>query len=174
MTKKFILHLSGTSCTGKSTLKDVLVQQLPGVYVINWDVIKKQLVGYKAASHKDQIKELSFGFTAVVCQEGLSVLFLAVIEDETDYQRLTDIAHAQDYTVVSIKLTAPLEILFERFRERIKAVKAEGKTISIMDEEKFLEQYKKGFFVPEGTPTFDTSVMNPEEIVGEVMKILSN
>jgi hypothetical protein len=84
-----------------------------------------------------------------------------------------NIATENGYVFISIELSAPIDILLERFRERVKDAKLNGKKISITDESFFLAKTSRRPYVPENTPIFDTVKNDKNEIVEEIIELLS-
>lgn len=170
--QKFVLHLSGASCSGKSTIGALLAESLPGIYVVSHDKLKWQLSGYERDKDMPLMRKILQGFFEVVCKQGVSVLLDAIVRNEEDYQYFKDVAEANGYRFISVKLTAPKEVLLKRFRERIENGKKNNIKISITSEELFLANIENEFFTPEGTPTFDTSEANPAEVVSEILALV--
>ncbi len=170
--KKFVLHLSGASCTGKSALAQELGNRLPGVYLVAYDKLKWQLAGYHREL-RHRIFPLVLGFFEVVCRNGLPILLSTIIRDQKEYSSYADIGEKYGYTFLSVSLTAPTDVLLVRFRERVQKAKAAHTNISVTDEAFFLENTQKNnFFVPDGTPSFDSSVMTTKEIADAVVRLL--
>lgn len=173
MQKKIIIHFIGYSCTGKSSLEKVLKEKLPGWYVVSYDKQKWQLAGYDRLKDSKLIKDITKGLFEVICKLGNSILCLALISTEEEYISYKQIAEKYEYAFISIELTAPKETLLKRFRERVESAKlAKSTTISVTDEEVFLENISKPFFVPKNINSFDTSILKPEEIANKILEEL--
>jgi predicted kinase len=171
--QKFIIALIGTSCSGKSTTRKAVEGRIPTTYLISYDKQKWLLSGYDRTVHAPLIKDITFGLFKTVCEKGISV-FLEYISKEEEYKKCKEIADQYGYTFICIELKASQDILLKRFQERVKEVKEKGQRISVMDTETFLSNLLKGYYVPEGTYTFDTEISSPEEISSEILKILNS
>lgn len=166
--KKFVIHFSGASCTGKSAAVEALGKKMPGIYTVAYDALKWHLSGY-TRDQRAVIYPLVLGFFEVVCANELPIALIAIIRTAEEYAAYRQIAEKYGYAFISVQLTAPDHILLERFRERVRSAKASNsKRISVTDEGLFLENLKKTFFVPPGTPTFDTSIASPDEIAERI------
>jgi predicted kinase len=171
--KKFVIHFVGYSCTGKSSLEKILKEKVPGSYVVAYDKQKWLLAGYNRNKDAPLIKEITKGFFEVVCKIGNPILLLGMISTEDEYESYKKIAAEYGYDFISIQLTAPQEVLLDRFRKRVENAKlADSTTISVTDEKVFLENLSKPFFVPQNIASFDTSVFTPEYVADKVLELI--
>jgi predicted kinase len=172
MPKPFVLHLSGHSCAGKSTLEKALAEKMPGTYIISFDKAKWQLAGYDRNKDGPLVDELVLGFYKVACERQVPIIFDFYFRDESRYSACRKIAEQHGYTFASVELTAPLEVRLERFHKRVAEAKSLGSKISVTDDVVFLENAKKNFYLPENTPSFDTSTIDIEEIATRIVSSL--
>lgn len=172
--ERFVIHIAAPSCCGKSSTFESLRAKLPEAYTISYDKLKWQVSRYHRDLHKALVKKLALGFFEVVCKEHIPVFLETMMEDEAEYATYKGIAEEHGYVFLSIELTAPIEVLLSRFRQRIEEVKKEGRKISVMDEEVFLSQTSKRKFVHESTPVWDTSTADSDSIANDVIKLLSS
>ncbi len=170
--KKFVLHFIGHSCTGKSTIEKLLFEKLPGSYVVSYDNLKWKLSGYERGRDSSFVQKIARGFFKTVCETGTSVLLLIPISTLEDYYWYKKVAEDNGYAFLSFELTAPKEILLERFRGRLASASLGEYKISIKNEETFIENLSKEFFVPPATPLFDTSILSSEEITNKILHLL--
>lgn len=171
MKKKIItINISGKSNTGKSTLIEELSNRMAEVYIVSYDRVKRQLVGYHRDSHKELIKDITLDFFEVICKKNLPILISGFISTKEMYQTYVDIAEKYGYHFLSINLETPLELALERFRERIMEVKTKDIKISVMDEDLFLKNQLINYFIPSDAKIFDTSKMTANEIADQVMQ----
>lgn len=168
----FVLHLSGASCSGKSTVGSAFAEILPGIYVVSHGKLKWQLSGYNRDKDMPLMRNILRGFFEVVCKQGVPILLDAIVRTEEDYKYFKDVAEANGYRFISVKLTAPKEILLNRFRERIENGKKNNVKISITSEELFWANIENEFFTPEGTPSFDTSKTSPSEVASQILVLI--
>lgn len=172
--ERFVIHIAGPSCAGKSSIFTALLEKLPDTYTVSYDKMKWQMSHYHRDKHRAIINELGAGLFEVVCAKHIPVLLDSFIKDEDEYAHYKEIAERHGYVFLSVELTAPMEVLLARFRDRIEIVKREGRKISVMDEETFIAQTSKRPFVHEGTPVFDTSQSDKETIAEDIIRLLSS
>lgn len=169
---KFIIHISGPSCSGKSTIGSLLAEKFPGMYTISYDKLKWLLSGYDRDRHRGLIKDIEIGLLEVVCRQSIPIELNFFFQDEEAYLKIKSMVEKYNYSLISVELTAPIEILLGRFRDRVRESKQKGIKLSVVSEEVFLENVSRRSYVSQGTPVFDTSSLNAQEIVGEIRKLL--
>lgn len=172
LNEKFVIHLIGPSCSGKSYLSEALGEQLPDLYIVAFDRLKRQLSGYHRDKHSSLIKEIEFDFFQVIAGKGLPMTFDYFCENEREYLEVRKTAEQKGYKFIPIELTAPREVLLERFHQRLEKTKREGTKISVDNEPLFLKNLEIKSFVPAGTPLFDTATMPVDQITAAVINLL--
>jgi predicted kinase len=139
--KQFILVLNGPMCAGKSTITHLFMTRL-GVFRGAYDRLKWLIGNYSAEnqSHRDIAKEMTFATVDVALGEGLSVVVDGAFGDFRD--RYKKIAEKYDVTYLSLNIEAPLDVLKERFLQRVEsAQKIDAKKISVTTLEGFQSRY---------------------------------
>lgn len=170
--QKIIISIIGPSCSGKTTLRKLLSEKIPSIYHVSYDRQKWMLSDYNREIHTGLIKEIVFGLYETVAKTGTSIQ-LEYFNKEFEYEKVKEIANTYGYTLHCFELRAPQEVLLARFRTRvIKAIEMNSKTISVTNEDVFLKNLEKGYFVPPGTPTFDTTVLSPDQIAEKIVSLL--
>ncbi|MBI2064539.1 MAG: AAA family ATPase [Candidatus Yanofskybacteria bacterium] len=172
-TKKFIIRLIGYSCTGKSSVEKILLDKLPGVYLVSYDSLKWNLSNYDRDRDLALIKDIALGLFESVCRNSVPVLLSAYISTEGEYEVYKSIVNKYEYSLLEVRLTAPNEVLLSRFRERIKDADHAGTKISVTDEALFLKNLSKPFFVPSGVNVYDTSILKPADIADRIIDLLN-
>lgn len=174
--EKKIIYLFGRSCTGKSTISKKLKLKLPGIYDVSYDSMKWQLAGYNRDRDRELVKSIVRGLFEVTCSKNIPILFVSWFKDEKEFLEHKGIENKYGYKSVFVELTAPIEVLLGRFRERLNKAKKEGMSrISVTDEEIFLRNINsKKWFTPEITRHFDTSIMDSDMIVGEIVQLFNS
>ncbi|MGH9442960.1 MAG: AAA family ATPase, partial [Thermoanaerobaculia bacterium] len=167
--ERFVLHLSGHACSGKSTVADALAERLPGLYVVSYDRLKWQLAGYDRTKDGPLVDDLVLGFFEVVCRRHIPVLLDFYFETEAGYTACRAVAEREGYAFADVELTAPLPVLLQRFRQRVADAARTGAKISVTDEAVFLRNAERVFFLPPGSPRFDTSTTDIDAIVDGIL-----
>lgn len=170
--KKVAIYLFGYSCSGKSTVETLVRDRFQGLYIIDYDVQKKQLSGYHRHKNSAYIKEIDLGFFEVICKTGKSVMLTSnLLWSETEYLAYAKIAGTYGYDFLSFEFTAPYDTLLSRHRERIEYYRGKGEEDSLKSEEEYLDTLKKPYYVPENTVTFDTSDTSSGQIADEILAL---
>lgn len=170
--QKFIIHLTGRSCAGKSTLSKLLSQKFPDMFTVDYDHLKWQFGGYHRDQHKALVKDITLGLFEIVCSKSIPVQLDLFAYSQEEFDAIKQIAEKFGYKFTSIYLTAPNNILLERFRERVVSAKKAETKISITDENLFKSRLAEDYFVAKESHVFDTSKMDPNAILDQVLKLI--
>jgi adenylylsulfate kinase-like enzyme len=170
--EKTILYITGLSCAGKSTMLNKVAEEYSESYLVSYDKLKWHLSGYHRDKHKPLIKRLTFSLLEAVCAEGLFVLLDLYRPSKNEFDQLEEIARRHGYTLKTVFMTANEAILIERFRQRIKKIKAAGSRASVMDESLYRENLAKQYYLPPETIKIDTSKNSESETFQEIMQTL--
>lgn len=122
--KKTLILLAGPPGTGKSYFGHLLREEVPAIRMVSPDDIRETLfdcVGFDNLAEKDALTakawEAYYDALSSAMEEGNLVM--------SDYPfsykqkaKLQDLADRFCYRIITIRLTAPLELLFKRQRER--------------------------------------------------------
>ena len=122
--KKILLLLAGFPGTGKSYLCESICERYPELKIVSPDVFREEMwdkYGYDNQMEKDQLIQKAWQSY----YEGLGKYMkdgLKVISDypfsEKQKSKLEELTKRYDYQVVTIRLTADLEVLYQRQRQR--------------------------------------------------------
>ena len=82
------------------------------------------------------------------------------------------IAVKAGYKFIPIFLTAPDDVLIDRFRKRVAYAAATGMKITVTDENIFKSWLKLDYYQSASSKAFDTSKMEMSEIRDQVLKML--
>ncbi len=174
--QKFILIIQGPLCAGKSTVVKSLLAEHENLFYASFDRIKWLISHYDAKKHNIIKANLAFALSKEALANNLSVIVECGKQLEwhgaDDYRKL---ATENDAKFVHINIEAPLEVLQERFHERIEDNKVKKGKISVTNIEWMLERYNTYLHAKDETiPTFDSGKLSPEELYNEIMKLLIN
>lgn len=118
--KKTIILLAGYPGTGKSYLCNMIIKQESCFTVLSQDDIKEKLwdeIGFNNAYEKEMLTQLSWGYYYKKMKEFLQN-GISVISDYpfSDKQRpmIDFLSKKYGYQIITIRLTADLDILFKR------------------------------------------------------------
>src|SRR3990167_3991437 len=119
MTKgKFVIHISGSGCSGKSSLADALAVKFPGAYLVSFDKLKWQLAGYNRNKPgcREFIEDVQLALFEIICRKSIPVFFDFYFRDEQKYAQAKKIVEDNGYSIIHVGLKAPKEVLLNRFR----------------------------------------------------------
>lgn len=172
MKDKFVIHLAGRSCSGKSTVAELISTRLPGIFTVDYDHIKWQLSGYDRDEHRGDIEAIGAKMYEAACERGLPVLLKLFSHNQATYDLLRQIAALHGYKFIPIFLTAPDEVLLTRFRKRVAEAKTSGARISNTDENLFKSWLTIPYFQSSEAQVFDTTKMDVKSIAEKIIKML--
>lgn len=170
---KIILFLTGPSCVGKSTIMEGLKKQIPNNYLVSYDKLKLQLTGYDREEHRYVMRRLTLKYLEAICEENFFIFVELWYLSEDDVLEIREIADRHNYKLVTAHITAPIDILMKRCRERIATAEKEGRKNSIMDENIYKKSYELKEYLPKSKMTIDTSISTPEEAIKLVSGLLN-
>ena len=170
--KKFIISFVGSPCAGKSTAAKLLSDKLSDIYFVSYDKQKWFLSGFDRHKHYGLVKEITFGLFEMLCQKGVPIQ-LEYFRTEEEYQKCVEVSKKYGYTLICIELTAPRDVLIERFRERVSEAKRTGEKLSFTSEDIFIENIDSGYYCPENIISFDTTKVSAEEIVEKTLELVN-
>lgn len=148
------------------------MEKFPGMYNVSSDKLKWQIAGYHRDKHRGLARELALELFEAVCKKSLPIVLEVLFEDEAAYLSSKKTAEKYGYKFISIKLTAPDEVLLQRFRERVESAKAANSKISITDENMFIQNLSRKYFIPTDSMEFDTSKMDAETITEKIVNLV--
>lgn len=124
--KKYLILLAGNPGTGKTYLLQLLKQRLPDMYTITIDEIKEYYadsVGFDDLAQRNEqerTKVYPFFYRALelYMEAGKKVIVSEYPFSDKQKGRLRDLADTYAYEVITIRLTADFEVLWERRYQR--------------------------------------------------------
>lgn len=161
-------------CAGKSSITKVFLQK-ENIFRGSSDSIKWLISNYSSSNkeHKEIIKKISFSMIESALDSGLSVVVDGGFgEFRNKYKEL---ALKYNLIYLSVNIEAPLEILEQRFLERVESAKRDQtKKISVSTLEGFRSKYR--WYLEENkdseATTFDSSKQTAEEISLSIEKLI--
>ncbi len=166
---QFFLILNGPSCGGKSTVSNVLFEECAGIFKAKSDYIKWLISDYEAAAHRAIVQDMTLGLIEIALKNGLSVLKEGALFEP---EQLVQIAKKFHIPLFIANISAPREVLDQRFLERIES-KKQGAKIANIDPKRFSELYEMYFANKMDSPLeFDSSQETPEAIAAAISKYI--
>lgn len=120
--KKYLILLAGSPGTGKTYLLQQLKQRLPDMYTITIDEIKEYYadsVGFddlaqRAEQERTKVYPFFYRALELYMEAGKKVIVSEYPFSEKQKGRLRDLADTYAYEVITIRLTADFDVLWER------------------------------------------------------------
>ncbi len=124
--KKYLILLAGSPGTGKTYLLQLLKQRLPDMYTITIDEIKEYYadsVGFddlaqRAEQERTKVYPFFYRALELYMEVGKKVIVSEYPFSDKQKGRLRDLADTYAYEVITIRLTADFEVLWERRYQR--------------------------------------------------------
>jgi predicted kinase len=165
MNKKMIL-IRGSICAGKTTTVNFLRNIIENSSLVDEDVFKRAIDNSVASKWRDDLSfKLALNMANTIMEEQGRIIISDVHSSfENRYKEYKKLAEKNNYEFYSFLLRPPLEEVLKRnnFRE-IPDVK-----YSITDKE--IIKYWKELYTVNGERVFDTSKINPQEVIKSVIK----
>lgn len=164
---------NGSSCAGKSTLIQKVLENREHYYKLSYDALKWSFSQYHPNTHFSDVRKLVRAVAESVCEMGYNIVCDSALHQETR-DLLFQIPKKHGYEIVEINLDADYEVLAKRFDERVvDALAKQSKTISNTSKERFKELYD--IYQTEKNPlaiTFRTDLENIEGVTAKVLALL--
>lgn len=173
-----MVNIFGPSAAGKSTIADLFKKRINRLYTVDFDVVKRQISGYDFKRDRDLASKLTYGTLSLVSQTGLPILVLLPPPNNQEaYSCVADIAKYASYTLLNIEITAPDEVLVERYQKRLLELQESVTKHKLKTLDEFKTILKAAYYRPSNTVSFDSSLKSPDEMFREILlntPILSN
>lgn len=175
MQSDFVLHISGPTCAGKSTLVSRLAHEYTFSYVVSYDAVKKQFPHYDRNLHKDASNAITYALYEDICQQQIPQIFFEFwLKDAAAFTKAKQTALDNGYRFISMHLHAPKEILLQRFKERVADAQKAGVWLSLTDEDIFMRHISQDFFVSEESIQLDSSLLTIDQLVSKIQAKISS
>ncbi len=172
---KIILNIFGPSTVGKSTIAEKLQSHIDQLYTVDFDVVKRQIQGYHWQRDGGVATEITYDTLVSVAKTDLPILaLLPPPKQKETYDRIAEIAATSGRTLVNIEIVAPETILIQRYEDRLQQVRESGSNWKFKTLDEFKAGLQQGYYRPEDTHTFDSSLLSPDEIFSDVEELLKN
>ena len=169
--KKYILVVCGPLCSGKTTVVDLLLKTEARLFRVSRDKIKRFISDYGPNNYyKPLLDEIQISLIRQAFTNNLNVVVEGSPNIYDDMkQSLVKLSKEFNTKLIEINLEAPLEILTDRFRERIKEAEKKGIKLFCTTEERMLDLYNK--YISEkdvSTHLILTDVKTLDEVYNEI------
>lgn len=164
--------INGLSCGGKSSVTEILLSKNKNLFRVSTDKIKWFISKYDWNKHSEIIYRLSIELAKAALSEGFSLLIEGMNLDHKD-KDFKLIAKKNKMNFFEVNIEPPFAIALKHFKNRIKESKLTGTKISNKNEKRFRDICRVYFENKnEKIPSFDSSILSPEEIAKKIEKII--
>lgn len=134
-----LLILSGSSCSGKSSVIKYIMGKREHLFHLSYDALKWSFSGYNPNRHYQDVQKIVLAVASTVFK-----MEYDVVSDSTLYNKsrkeLIDLAVFAGYQILEVNLEASPEVLTKRFDERVAgALATPERKISNLSKDRFQE-----------------------------------
>lgn len=171
-----VINLFGPSAAGKSTTAHLLQHCTDNMQTVDFDMIKRQIPNYDWLLHAQAGRDMTLNRldTLLQSKENLILLLMPSPRDKQEYAQTQSIIEAHEYTLINVEITAPREVLIERYEHRLANIDPEKKNWKFKTLEEFTAKLKEPYYRPPDTHVFDSSKNDPSEIANNIEAFLSS
>jgi predicted kinase len=172
--KQFILIVNGPICGGKSFLIDSIMDNYKKVFRLSANKIKFLISDYTPERDRVAVQECLLILAEKMLQNGMSlVLEGGSVAQGTLNESLYRLAEKYHMNVVTVNVEAPLEVLKNRFEERLATAATRGSKLSVTTDDGYMERYNAYLAIKKDSQkTFDSSTQSPEEMMKEILEMM--
>lgn len=123
--KKFLILLAGSPATGKTYLIQKIREQIPTLFLVTPDEGKELFadsVGFDTLVEKEQLEkkvwQFYYGVLTLYMDAGKQVIVSEYPFSDKQKNKLAQLAHTHNYEIITIRLVADFEVLWERRKVR--------------------------------------------------------
>jgi adenylate kinase family enzyme len=169
----YIIYLFGPSASGKSTVTDILQQSIDNLEVIDFDTIKRQIPGYDWTLHAQAGRSMTLDkLKLAITEVGKILLLMPPPRNLDEYELIHSIAKAQNYTLINVEITAPKEVLVQRYKDRLAHIESDKKEWKFKTLDEFIRKLDEPYYIPEDTNSFDSSTTNPDDTAAAILALI--
>lgn len=173
MTENVMVNIFGSPTTGKSTIVELLQQHIDRLYTVDFDVIKHQISGYSWKRDSQVALNITYENLASAAKSDLQIaVLIPKPKDQAAYERIADIARDNGYQLINIELTAPKDVIMQRYQDRLANIADTALVRRMKNLDEFNVYVSTPYYRPEDTHTFDSAVMDPDEIFQKINELI--
>lgn len=170
---QFILIINGPVCSGKTSTIDVVMGNYKKVFRLSQNKIKWLISDYTPDRDRKAVQESLLMVAEKMLENGMSLILEggSVTQGEMN-KALEGIGEKHGIKTTYVNIEAPLNVLKERFAERLKVSAERGTKVSFTDDEGYMQRYNAYLAIKGNDPVFDSGALSPEQIATEIMKLV--
>jgi predicted kinase len=170
---QFILIVNGPVCSGKTSTVTAIMGKYKKVFNLQQNKIKWLISDYTPDRDRKAVQESLLLVGERMLENGMSLILEggSVTQGEMN-KALETIGEKHGIKTTYVNIEAPLDVLKERFQERLKVSQERGTKLSFTDDEGYMKRYNAYTAIKGDAPTFDTSILLPDEVSEKIMALV--
>lgn len=166
-----LINIFGPSTAGKSTIMKLLQKNIANLIIVDYDIAKQQIPDYDWKQHGKSARDATLAMLRSALATGRPTLLLyPPPKDETDYRQIISIARENNYQLENIEMTAPDNVLIERYQQRLATIDPVKTYWKMRTVDEFKTKLQDGYYTPLDTISFDSSQLSPDEILQTLLE----
>lgn len=172
--KKYILILYGPMCSGKSTVAKIFLEKTPWVFHLSGDKIKRMISSYTPREYLWVMNNMMVDIAESAVKNWLPILveWNVWLQNEVR-KKYQSLANKHWYKFIEINIEAPVEILEERFLERVKNATEKWSKITVTTVDEMMKRYN-GYmqYKKWDISAIDSYNLTPTEIYEKIVSLM--
>ncbi len=171
---QFILIINGPIVSGKTWAVNIIMEQYKKIFRLSANKIKFLISDYTPDRDRKLVQDCLLSIGDKLLSNGMSLITEGGSVGQGNLNKqLEELGERHGIKVTYVNVEAPLDVLKARFAERVSTAKERGSKLSVTDEQGFIQRYDAYMALKDKTqPTFDSSVLSPQEIAQKIMTIV--
>jgi deoxyadenosine/deoxycytidine kinase len=168
-----VINLQGPICSGKTTIGRIIHERLPRSFLISLDKIKWLISDYTPGRDRELVSQMIFDMTKRALDADFCIIqdsnFMLKLSPEL-IERYKILFAENNVRLLQYNLDAPLPVLLDRLKDRVKRSEKDKKKISVKSEETYMRFYEEYLNIKKHElETFDTNEIDFNEIADKIL-----
>ncbi len=170
---QFIQIINGPVCSGKTSAIDAIMGNYKKVFRLSQNKIKWLISDYTPDRDRKAVQESLILVADKMLENGMSLILEggSVTQGEMN-TALEKVGEKYGIKTTYINIEAPLDVMKQRFAERVKVSAERGTKLSFTDDEGYMQRYNAYLAIKGDNPVLDSGTLSPEEVAKEIMKLV--
>jgi predicted kinase len=177
MTKKKLILIFGSMCSGKSTLIKLFQKDEPKFFHASMDNIKWFISDYSTEKYAKlgSVNKILFAMNKQAIIEGFSLIVEGGVGLIKNLKYYEELAEKNNMFLIKINMEAPYSLLLKRFTTRVENARKKLIKVSITDENIFLSRFNTfNKYKDKNLPSINSSQLDKEEMLFKLKNIIDS
>lgn len=172
--EKYILILYWPMCSWKSTVAKLFLEKTLGVFHISFDKIKFLISDFSLGKYPWIVNHIAVDLSKSAIEKWFSLLVEWNLWIQWEYRTYyKELASNHWYTFLEINIEASIEVLTERFLQRVEKAKEIKSKITVTQVEQMMERYNWYIHLKKDSiDTISSDTSTPEQIYEQIALLL--